>query len=240
MVAAIALATTVISADEMQVPRTAADMLDWVDSTHGRFNTKALRAEARLGQHFAKELLEEARPIAQFARRHYGAVTDVLISHVLGNQHHDATVDDRRAQPEDIRLIEVTGTRTYEDALRMEVLNRDGHAPMLGNIERVRTGANRGQIAAHGVAQEHGRILADYVPLVLRAAQGKASNPNYGTNTALIIAVDDYMALREPEDVATLDAYAREHVVPLLSQQSPFVMVALEGGRELHLEYRLR
>jgi hypothetical protein len=234
------MATTVISADEMQVPRTAAEMLDWVDATHCRFNTKALVEEARLGKHFAKELMEEARPIAQFARRHYGAVTDVFIAHVLGNQHHDGTVDDRRAQPDDIRLIEVTGTRTYEDALRMELLNREGYAPMLGNIERVRTGANRGQVIAEGVAQEHGRIVAKYLPLVLRAARGKANNPHYGTNTALIIAVDDYMALREAEDVTTLDAYAREHVVPLLARQSPFVLLALEGGRELHLEYRLR
>src|SRR5690606_10527321 len=107
-------------------------------------------------------------------------------------------------------------------------------------IERVRNGERRGQIEAQGEAQQHDRIVGDYLPLVLRAAQGKAANPHYGPNTALIIAIDDYMALREPEDVKTLDDFARREVVPLLAQQSPFVLVALEGGRELHLEYRLR
>src|SRR5882672_6406981 len=107
-------------------------MLEWVDATSARFNTRALKAEARRGKHFAKELMEEARPMALFARRHYGAAADVLITHVLGNQHYDGTVEDQRATPDDIRYIEVTGTRTYNDALRLEVLSRDGHAPLLG------------------------------------------------------------------------------------------------------------
>jgi hypothetical protein len=92
---------------------------------------------------------------------------------------------------------------------------------------------------AHGIAEEHGRIVTDYLPLVLRAAHGKAANPNYNADTALVIAVDDYMALREPEDVATLDDYVRENILPVLAA-TPFVLVAIEGGREIHLEYILR
>jgi hypothetical protein len=230
-----------LTAAELQEPRSAADMLAWVDAAGVRFtSTKELRAEARRGKYFAKELMEEARPMAQFARRHYGAVADVLITHVLGNQHHDGTVDDRRAAPEDIRFIEVTGTRTYEDALRLELLSRNGQAPMLGPIERVKCGERRGQVEAQCEPQEHAHIVGNYLPLVLRAAEGKAANPHYGPGTALVIAVDDYMALREPEDVRTLDDFVRRAVIPLLIQQSPFVLVALEGGRELHLEYRLR
>ena len=230
-----------LTAAELQEPRNSADMLPWVDAAAQRFNvTKALAADARRGKYFFKELLEEARPMALFARRHYGPVTDVIITHVLGNQHYDGIVDDRRKKPENIRFIEVTSTRTYEDALRLEVLNRDGHAPMLGPIQRMRVGERRGHVLAQGEAQEHGRILGDYLPLVLRAAKTKAENPHYGTHTALVIAIDDYMALRDREDAETLDDFARREVVPLLTQQSPFFLLALEGGRELHLEYRLR
>jgi hypothetical protein len=224
----------------MQTPRSAAEMLEWVDAAQRRFNTKELRAEARRGKHFAKELTEEARPMALFARRHYGAVADVVITHVLGNQHHDGTVNDRRSAPEDIQLVEVTGTRTYEDALRMKVLSRDGHAPMLGPIERVRHGKGRGKVEAHGEAQQHEHIVGNYLPLVLRTAQSKAANPHYSPNTALVITVDDDMALREHADVAALDDLVRREIVPLLTQQSPFVLLALEGSSKLHLEYRLR
>ena len=58
--------------------------------------------------------------------------------------------------------------------------------------------------------------------------------------SALVVAVDDYVGLREPNDAATLDAFVRAELLPQLIEQTPFVLVAFEGGRELHLEYVLR
>lgn len=57
----------VLTQQELETPRTAAEMLDWVDAAHGRFNTKDLKAQARDGKHFANELIHEARPMALFA-----------------------------------------------------------------------------------------------------------------------------------------------------------------------------
>jgi len=45
--------TPVLTQQELEAPRTAAEMLGWVDEVHRRFNTKELRAEARKGRHFA-------------------------------------------------------------------------------------------------------------------------------------------------------------------------------------------
>ena len=55
-------------------------MLAWVDAAHTRFNTKQLKAEAREGKHFAKELVHEARPMALFAYRYFSASPQVIIA----------------------------------------------------------------------------------------------------------------------------------------------------------------
>lgn len=107
---------------ELETPRTAAEILDWVYAAHKRFSaTKELRAAAREGKFFAKELIHEALPIALFAHRYYRASPDVTITHIIGDQKHDAIVDDRRAHPAAAKYIEATVSDwSYMEALRME------------------------------------------------------------------------------------------------------------------------
>lgn len=131
-----------LTKDELETPRTAAEMLAWVYSAHERFRaTKELRAAAREGKFFAKELIHEALPIALFAHRYYGASHDVIITHVIGNQKYDAVVDDRRGAPSPVRHIEATVSDwSYMEALRMELLSREGHAPVTAKFApRVRS-----------------------------------------------------------------------------------------------------
>ena len=59
----------ILTAEELQIPRSAAGMLTWIDEAHRRFNTKELKAEARAGNHFSSDLILEARPMALFAHR---------------------------------------------------------------------------------------------------------------------------------------------------------------------------
>jgi len=61
------ISAEILTQQELEMPRSAGNMLTWIDQAHGRFNTKQLKAEAR-----------EGRPMALFARRHFGA-TDAEI-----------------------------------------------------------------------------------------------------------------------------------------------------------------
>ncbi len=73
--------------------------------------------------------------MARFAWRYFNESKEVLISHVLGNQQYDGVVDDKRAVPSHIRYIEVTdSTRDHNEALRNELLSRDGTAPGVGKV----------------------------------------------------------------------------------------------------------
>src|SRR6266853_505601 len=151
----------VLSQQELETPRSAADMLAWVNEAHGRFNTKKLKAEAREGKHFAGELVHEARPMALFAHRYYGASTQVTITHVIGNQNHDGIVEDKRGCPEPILYLEVTTTlKTYEDSLRMELLTKQGHVAAYGPVIAEGHRHKRVSITAEGMAREHQAIRA--------------------------------------------------------------------------------
>jgi hypothetical protein len=216
-----------------KIPRNAAQMLTWIDQTHARFNTKQLKAEAREGKHFANELILEARPMALFARRYYGASDQVIITHVIGNQNYDGIVEDRRAKPDTIRFREVTTTlRTYEDALRMEELSRRGHVAAYGRVRAIGPKHNRTAIVADGMALEHTKIRSAHLQLVEDAVRRKAKK-QYQPDTALIIAVDDSVPFREEADVAVLRTLATKTLVPPLATTN-FSMLAREGSNHAH------
>lgn len=228
----------VLTQQELEIPRTAADMLAWVDQAHARFNTKVLRAEARAGKHFAGELVHEARPMALFAHRHYEASPQVTIRHVIGNQNYDGVVEDKRPRPDSIRYLEVTTTlKTYHDSLRLEVLSKEGQVAAYGPVTAVGPRHNRVSIKAEGMAREHRAIRADHLSLVREVVARKAGK-NYQPDTALIVAVDDSVPFSTSDDQAALDELAKGTLVPML-EGTNFSLLALEGSNGLHKVYSI-
>jgi hypothetical protein len=181
----------ILTQQELEIHRSAADMLPWVREAAARFNTKALRAEAREGKHFARVLLDEALPIALFANRYYAASSQVTISHTVGNQNYDAVVVDSRQHPEPIYFIEATTTlMSYADSLRFELMSSQGHAPAYGAVSAVGPKHNRTAITAQSIALEHSKIRDEHLQRVQTAVSKKAGK-HYEPNTALIVAIDD-------------------------------------------------
>ena len=155
---------TVIEKTELETPRAASEMLDWVYAALERLNTRELKTEAREGNHFAKELTDEALPMALFAQRYYDGSADVTIIHVVGNQQYDGTVEDRRENPSPIRYIETTvSDRDYTESLRMELLNRDGSVPAYGEVRAEGSKGRRTKLEADSMAQNHDKIREEHI-----------------------------------------------------------------------------
>lgn len=228
----------ILTKQELETPRTAAEMLTWVDRAAARFDTKQLKAEAREGKHFAKELLSEARPMALFALRYYDSSSSVTVQHVIGDQNYDGIVTDNRPNPATLRYLEVTTTLvTYDDSLRMELLNTQGHAPAFGPIVPIGPKHKRVAIHAPNEAYEHTTIRKHHINLVIDAVTRKAGKA-YEPRTALIVAIDDYLAFRDEDDVAELHQTVCTRLVPML-RVTNFTLLALEGSRAIHLTYEL-
>jgi hypothetical protein len=231
--------TPILTQQELETPRSAAEMLAWVEAAHARFNTKSLRVAARSGKHFADVLVLEARPMALFAYRYYRASSQVIVRHVIGDQNYDGIVEDNRGTPGCIRYIEVTTTlKTYEDSLRMELLNKQGHVAAYGPVKAQGPRHNRISISAEGIAREHSSIRADHLSLVHNAVDRK-SKKEYNAQTALVVAVDDSVAFSKPDDVRALDDLANTRLLPLLTG-SNFCLLALEGSVGLNLVYPIQ
>jgi hypothetical protein len=58
------------------------------------------------------------------------------------------------------------------------------------------------------------------------------------TNTALIVAIDDYVPFDSEADCAALDSLARSVLVPSLFGTN-IRLLALEGSKQTHLVYQI-
>jgi hypothetical protein len=229
-----------LTKEELERPQSAADMLPWANALAQRLSaTKELRAEARIGKHFARELMDEFLPLARFAHRFYEASPEVIIHYIMGNQNHDAVVEDSRAARSSIQYLEATTTLvTYDESLRMELLTRDGHAPAVGRIVAKGPRHARISIEAELKAVDHEAIVAEHLQRIARVVTTKAAK-GYPEATALVVAIDDYLAFRFTEDAARLDALAHEQLLPALTPTN-FCALALEGGAGVHRYFPLR
>lgn len=228
-----------ITKDEFETPRTAADILTWVDAAGERLSaTKELKAAARLGRNGAKELWGEARPIALFAYRYFDASPLVTIRHVIGNQNYDATVDDRREHRGPVRFIEVTlSDQTRDDSIRMELLNRDGHAPGTGPVRAEGPRNNRRILEGRSEAVDH-IAMREQALGAIHDAIARKLDVQYPAGTALIVRIDDYLPFRTDDDVEVLSAVAEEQFAPLVRGRE-FCLLALVGSRATNLVYPL-
>ena len=228
-----------ITAAEMSQPRSAADMLPWALDAHHRFTrTKTLRDLARSGAGFAKELSQEALPMARFAHRYFGASPEVLITHVLGNQQYDGTVDDRRTLLGDIRYIEITdSTWDHNEAKRNELLSRDGTAPGYGKVHAEGPKGRRSHLEGEYEMRDVNAMPTGQLQRVREVVEAKAAK-TYPDGTALVVHVDDAITFRDPAAVNELIAHARTVLVPLLSGRE-FRVLILDGANHLYQAFGL-
>jgi len=223
---------------DLETTRTAADLLPWVMGALDLFRQAPLRKEAREGKHFAGELVDEMLPIALFAHRYFQASSLVNVRYVVGNQKHDAVVDDRRASPGPVRFIETTvADYDYEDAKRMELLNRDGNAPAFGGVTAKGPRHNRTELRAELVAVDHDVLVAEHIGRADQAVRKKVAK-QYPDGTALVVRVSDSVPFRESDDVEALEDFAARYLVPLLKGRE-FCVLAFVGSAGLYLPFVL-
>ena len=150
----------------------------------------------------AKPLVKEALPLGIFASHHFGS-DDVTIALVLGNQNHDATVEDYRAQKAPFSFIEVTQAHEGDEYLRMLALEREGHVSLLGPVNKCGTKATGIRVEIEGVALRHSTVLQRELDRVEEAILRKTGKP-YPPDTALLVVFDDYISIKDESDLEAL------------------------------------
>jgi hypothetical protein len=198
-----------ITEDAITKKRTPKELIMWVEEKIKTTDEKTIR----LRQGLAKQLVEEAYPLAIFAFKKYGETESVCVKPVIGNQNYDAVLIDNSHPPASVSYIEVTQAHEGEDEyLRAFLLQKNGYVPVTGSIQKegtkkkgLRVSARLEAVSVTEVAESELRKIVD---AILRK-EGK----NYPVDTCLIVKFDDGYMFRHAADNITIDRIVHENIL---------------------------
>jgi hypothetical protein len=228
---------TYITKEELERPRKASEIRGWVDNKIKEIGSTAKGKHAvRFREGLCKELTEEALPLGIFCEQYFNNSDKVTITHNIGSQNHDATIEDQRENKTELKHLEITQAHEGEDAhLRMLKLEKDGHVNSLGAVTKQGTKHTSITIEVENEAVEHGVTFNNEVQRIRDAAERK-SGKKYPDNTGLIIICDDYIAFREKADLNNLSQIIRDDVLPMLENFSKVFIIGWSS--KTYLEFK--
>ena len=215
-----------LTPEDLQEPRTAAELLPWVErKIQDIGSTKDGKHAIRFREGLAKQLVEEALPLGIFASKHFRNSTKVNIELVLGSQNFDATIQDRREQRAPFSFVEITQAHEGENEhLRMVALERDGHVNILGAVQKIGTKFTGIRVEVENEAVSHKTVLQHELQRVEEAIRRKMEN-SYPPDTALLVVFDDYISIQDEADLERL----RNRVWSLISDLRNFRWLSVIG-----------
>ena len=206
---------TYITKEELEIPRSAAEVRPWVDAILEEISkTEEGRQAVRFREGYLKELTEEALPLGIFCEHYFNSSHCVTLNHLTGNQNYDVKITDKRLKQSPLKYLEITQAHEGEDAhLRMIKLKEEGHANAFGKVKKIGTKHTGLSIEIENEAIEHGELVRKELKRIHEAANRKKGKV-YPEGTGLIIICDDYVAFRKPEDIVQLNEYIKNNVLP--------------------------
>ncbi len=227
-----------LTKSDLETPRHASDLYDWVRRIHGEFGKtaegrNAVRLRRKPGTKWfsleIKRFLEEIWPLAIYAKKYFGDRYDVSFKPVVGNQSHDALLVDDKSGATQL-YFEITQALDDEagnqEHLRQELVVQQGHAPLAGPpLTRDRGGVVQ--------KQDDGSLGRDWeaktICLIRRAIRKKAEG-SFPRNTVLIVEYnDDWLPLTQEVFKKKLESEAKSGFCCLTSAFSEFVLIASSG-----------
>ncbi len=228
---------TFITKEELETPRAASEVRSWVDSKIQEIGSSDEGKHAvRFKEGLLKELTEEALPLGIFCELYFDNSKDIMVTHIIGNQNYDATIDDNRDIKTDLEFLEITQAHEGEDAhLRMLKLEEAGHVNILGAVTKKGTKHTCITIVVENEAVEHSVTFDREAQRISDAAERK-SVKQYPDNTGLIIICDDYIAFRDEADTNNLSEFVQSEVLHKLDNFSKVFIIGWSS--ETFLEFK--
>lgn len=221
---------TYVTVAELEKTRSAAEFAKWVETKHpeiGQTEDGRKAYRNRLG--LLKEFVTEALPLAITCELYFNLSEHVYITHLVGNQDHDAVVEDNRKTSSGLQFLEVTmASENFDSTYRMRHLNEHCSVPLTGKVTVARNrkaGTETIDIEPH-VAVEHGAFRQGVLDDILAAAKRKGAK-NYPRNTGLIIGFNPGPAFQDERDLQSLDDFVVARVLPCVTD---FARLFVSGG----------
>lgn len=226
-----------ITKEELETPRKASEIRTWVDNKIKEIvSTDEGKHAVRFREGLLKELIEEALPLGIFCERYFRSNEHVVITHNIGNQNYDATIEDKRDNKTSLKYLEITQAHEGEDAhLRMLKLEEDGHVNVLGAVTKKGTKHTGIIIEVENEAIECGVTFDNEAQRIKEAAKRKSAK-KYPDNTGLIIICDDDTAFKDETDANNLSPLIKNEVLPMLDNFSKLFIIGWSS--KTYLEFK--
>jgi hypothetical protein len=116
-------------------------------------------------------------------------------------------------------------------------LERQGHVNALGKVKKSGTKHSGITVEVSNEARSHACVLSEELERIEEAINRKLRKP-YGDGTALVVAFDDYIAIRSDEDMNALRTFVQENLIRRITN---FRWLALVGwGKRNYVEFDLK
>jgi hypothetical protein len=113
------------------------------------------------------------------------------------------------------RYLEITQAHEGENEhLRMLALDREGHVNLLGKVRKTGSKHTGITVDVENEAKRHSDVLAGELERVKKGLNRKMGK-SYRENTGLLVVLDDYVAIKDQDDVAALKTVLREYAQKL-------------------------
>ncbi|MBI3989411.1 MAG: hypothetical protein HY347_07315 [candidate division NC10 bacterium] len=200
----------------MMLERAPDQLASWVDQKCRELSSSPeARRYARLRRdELVKKFYEELRPLSLFAQHCHSGRNDVYCQPNLNKRDNfDAVIRNCSTTPETILFIQFTSTtESYEESLRMEVLNEGGSVNALGKVKVKGTRVTGHTIEVENECVLHSEVVGKNLRLIKERAQEKAKR-EHSEQHVLVIVIDDYFAFTSDEDIATLKDFVEWVVI---------------------------
>lgn len=221
-----------LSKEILEQKHTAMEYMQWVEELIKKVKSVENGIELiRLREGLAKELMEEAFPVALFASHHYSCSPEVILGLKIGNQHFDAVVEDLRSIKSPIQYLEVTSTTVVgasngrEDYLFKHHLHYSGSGGT-GKISHSRT-KRKGLITNIERETVSQLDVLSHEKRTVNEAINRKLKSHYPENTALVISFDDRFAFDREENISNLQQVLNDNIRNL--NQFNFSWVCIVG-----------
>jgi hypothetical protein len=116
----------------------------------------------------------------------------------------------------------------------MLALDRHGHVNAIGAVHKTGTKATGITVNVDNVALRHDDVRQSVIDRIIEAVKRK-SGKTYPPGTALVVAFDDSIAIRDNEDLQEVQKAVVEQCLPLAGQ---FCLCAFVGStRDTYIEH---
>jgi hypothetical protein len=221
----------ILSAADCETERTPLELVRWVEETSKLFaRSETGKNYARSRQGLARIFVDRIIPLSHLSRHLFNGRQDVVCKPSIEDDF-DAVIVDYRDRPLRVHTVKfIHAIHAYEEYLRRVCLPEEGFMSTLGMLAGRGTHADDEPVNNIAWLNRSLELIAETVTLEI--------DKSYRRDVSLVIVFDDYASFRSEEDIAALERFVTNEILPMPLGFSKLFLLGWSGHTLLGFSLR--